>query len=304
MSDAGAPRDNRWGPQGRVAGATVRRVLSFPPVRIVLGIAAFAVLLVPVQVLSGRVSAMSLAGAALEFYAGIAAIAALAVLGRWVERRPLSEVGLPVGRALMGVPAGLLIGSAIAAVAVGLLTLTGSYVYSGAGDLANSPSNLALLVTFELGSAVVQAVLFFGIVFRILLEWLGRWPSIALSVVLFGLLHLTGPEATAWTGVVVGLSGGALLALAFVLTRAVWLPMGVLWGVNVTVGEFLGGISGSHASLVRARIVGPDLWTGGASGVEGSAAILIPAALTIAVLAWRVRTREAARLHDQPQPER
>jgi membrane protease YdiL (CAAX protease family) len=274
----------------RSASGWIRRLLAFPPTRIGVGLVGFVVLLLPVQVALGPVSAMSPAGAAAEIYAGAAAVAALWLLARFVERRPLSDVGLPGGRAVSGVLAGLVIGAATAAGAVGLLAVTGSYTYAGQGDLSHSATDTGLLLVFEFGSAALQAIVFFAIVFRVLLEWLGRWPSIALSVVLFGILHLAGANATVWTAVVVGLAGGSLLALSYVLTRAVWLPMGLLWGLNLTLGEILGGIPGSHHSLFRAHLTGNDLWTGGAAGVEGGAAILIPAALAIGAMAWRTRS--------------
>jgi uncharacterized protein len=50
--------------------------------------------------------------------------------------------------------------------------------------------------------------------------------AVAISVVLFALLHLASPGATVIGAIVVGAEGGILLSAAYVLTRRLWLPIG------------------------------------------------------------------------------
>ena len=264
-----------------------RRVVRLPPVRIVIGLVLAVVLLLPVQVLAAGASSTSVRGVAVELYAGLAAAIALWLLGRFVEHRPLDETGLGPTR-VWQVLLGLAIGAAIAATAVGMLALIGSYSVVGKGDLSGSWSNVLMLLGFELGSAALQAILFYGIVFRILLEWLGRWPAIALSVILFGLLHLTAAQATLFSALVAGVAGGALLGLSYIVTRAVWLPLGVLWGLNFLFAEVFGAIPSSKHRLLEVRLSGSDLLTGGPAGVEGGAVTLAASAVAIAaIVLWR-----------------
>ena len=263
-----------------------RRILEFPLVRIAAGIIAAVALLLPAQLLARGASAISVRGVLVEVYTGLAAGLALWLVARFIEKRSLAEVGLPLDRRAAMLVAGLGIGAVIAAGSIGILAATGSYTIGGAGDLAGSGGNLALALAFELGSAALQAILFYGIVFRVLAEWLGRWPAIALAVVLFGAIHLTAPQATVFSAVVVGLTGGVLLAVGYLATRALWLPMGLLWGVNFMFAEVLGAIPGAHHRLFEARLSGSELWTGGQAGAEAGGATLIIVAIAIALIAW------------------
>jgi hypothetical protein len=78
--------------------------------------------------------------------------------------------------------------------------------------------------------AFVEEIVVRGVVFRITEERLGTWAALAVSVVLFALLHLAGPGATVTSTVVVGAEGGVLLSAAYVLTRRLWLPNGIHFG--------------------------------------------------------------------------
>jgi len=268
-----------------------RRILGLPPVRIAAGIVATVALLFPAQLLASGASATTVRGVLVEVYTGLAAGVALWLVARFMEKRSLAEVGLQLDRRAAMVGVGFIIGAVIAAGSIGILAATSSYSIGGAGDLAGSGSNLALLLVFELGSAALQAILFYGIVFRVLAEWLGRWPAIALAVVLFGAIHLTAPHATVISAVVVGLTGGVLLAAGYLATRALWLPMGLLWGVNFTFAEVLGAIPGAHHRLFNAQLSGSELWTGGPAGAEAGGATLIFVAIAIAVIAWSARDK-------------
>ena len=277
---------------------SIRRILNFPLVRIAAGLAVAVVLILPAALVAGGASPTTARGVAVELYTGVAVAVALWLVGHFWERRSLDQIGLrPAGT--WQVLLGFAIGAAVAGGAVGLLVLSGSYSVVGPGDLQGSPANLLLLLGFELGSAALQAILFFGIVFRILLEWVGPWPATTLSVILFGLLHLTAPGTTLYSAVVVGLSGGGLLAVSYIVTRAVWLPLGILWGLNFLFADILGAIPNSHHRLFEARLSGSDLLTGGAAGAEGGAATLVAAAVALAgIVLW---TRFHSRQGDKAQ---
>lgn len=276
---ANRPRSGLW------------RALDFPPVRIAAGLVVALALLVPAQFLAGGASSVSVRGAFVEVYTGLAAGVALWLVARFIEKRSLAEVGLPVDRRTVIVVIGFAIGAAIAGISIGILAATGSYSVTGNGDLAGSISNLSLLLVFEFGSAALQAILFYGIVFRVLVQWLGRWPAMALAAVLFGAIHLTGPNATAFSAVVVGLSGGVLLAVSYLATKALWLPMGILWGINFMFAEILGAIPSAHHRLFEARISGSDLLSGGAAGAEAGGATLIVVAIAVTLIVWWSSTR-------------
>lgn len=269
----------------------VRRFVEFPPLRIAIGLILAVVLLVPAQLVAAGATSLGARGVVAELYTGVAAGIALWLVGRFIEKRSLAELGLPADGRILYVVAGLAVGAAVAGAAIGMLAILHSYSVVGSGDLAGSTSSTLLLFAFELGSAALQAVLFYGIVFRVLVEWLGRWPAVALSIIFFGAIHLSAAGATVVSAVVVGLSGGILLPASYLATRMLWLPMGILWGINFTLDEVFGAIPSSHHRILEARITGSDILTGGPVGVEGGIATLVAAWIAIVLVAWWSSTR-------------
>lgn len=272
--------------RSRTASASARRFVKSPPARIAIGLILAVVLIIPAQLIAAGATSVSVRGVAAELYTGIAAAIALWLVGRFIEKRPLADVGLPTDARVWYVAAGLAIGVAVAGAAIAILELLHSYSVISNGDLAGSTGKILLLFAFELGSAALQAIVFYGIVFRVLAEWLGRWPAVGLSVIFFGALHLTAANATLFSALVVGLSGGVLLAVSYLATKTLWLPIGILWGINFTLDEVFGAIPSSYHRILEAHITGNQVLTGGAAGVEGGVATLVAAWIAILLLAW------------------
>ena len=86
------------------APMNLRRVIEFPVVRIVIGIVAVVVLLVPAQVVAAGATTTSIRGVAVELYSGIAATAALWLVAHFIEKGSLADVGLPLDRRNFGNP--------------------------------------------------------------------------------------------------------------------------------------------------------------------------------------------------------
>ena len=139
---------------------------------------------------------------------------------RLVEKRVVDELsgsGAPVDLGL-GAPIGLL----LVAVTVIFLWAFGSYAVLGVNSLAVIFVSLAN----DGAGAFVEKVILRGIVFTITEERTGTWVALAISVVLFALLHLASPGATVIGAIVVGAEGGIPPSAAYVLTRRLWLPIG------------------------------------------------------------------------------
>ncbi len=103
-------------------------------------------------------------------------------------------------------------------------------------------------------------------------EALGTWLALGITVALFGLAHLGNPNATLYGAAAIGIEAGMLLGAAYVVTRRLWLAVGVHFGWNfMQAGVFGPNLSGRQVgSLLESRLSGPDLLSGGALGVEGS----------------------------------
>jgi hypothetical protein len=144
----------------------------------------------------------------------------------------------------------------------------GGYDVSGwNGVMAAAPA-----LSLSLGSAFAEEILVRGVIFRITEEGLGTWPAIAISSALFGLAHAKNPNASAVSVVAISLEAGVLLAAAFILTRRLWLAIGVHAAWNFVQGGVFGVAVSGHAlgGFLSARLSGPDILSGGEFGAETS----------------------------------
>ncbi|MFI6656681.1 lysostaphin resistance A-like protein [Streptomyces sp. NPDC050523] len=198
--------------------------------------------------------------------------AVLAVLVyRWVvrrtEHRPVTELaregaGAAVARgALLGV---LLFGAVILN-----LALLGDYDVHGLGSVGGAVG----LVGFMAAAAVTEELLFRGVLLRIVEKRVGTWIALTLTGVLFGLMHLSNPDATLWGAAAIAIEAGGMLGAAYVATRSLWLPIGLHFGWNFAEsGIFSTEVSGNDTKqgLLDATVSGSKLLTGGDFGPEGS----------------------------------
>ena len=186
-------------------------------------------------------------------------------------------------------------GSVLGAGLMGLVTLifvvSGWYRIVGTSwDRGLQPAALLAEATaFFFLVALAEEVLFRGILFRVLEEGLGSWIAMALTGVLFGLVHAGNPNAA--TAGVIGIAVvDILFVAAFMLTRQLWMTIGIHWTWNLFQGPIFGfPVSGTteddlgFANLVNAKVDGPALLTGGTFGPEAG---LLAIALGTAAGVW------------------
>lgn len=165
---------------------------------------------------------------------------------------------------LMG---GVLVGSVAAA-----FFILGQVTWERSAGFA--PAEFASWAGLFLLYAAGEEMLFRGYGFQRLLEAAGPAGSVALSSLLFGMVHLGNPGATT-LGLVNTVVVGILFALAYLCTRRLWLPIGLHWAWNLAeamLGFRVSGIRIGGMPLV-ATPAGPphgSQWiTGGAYGPEG-----------------------------------
>jgi membrane protease YdiL (CAAX protease family) len=94
---------------------------------------------------------------------------------------------------------------------------------------------LGLVFFFTCFVAVVEEIVFRGLLFRILEEGLGSWLAMAMSAVLFGMIHLGNIEDPTPLSIASQSAGGLSLAAAYMLTRKLWLPVGIHWGWDFAI---------------------------------------------------------------------
>jgi hypothetical protein len=249
----------------------VWRFVHFPASRLVIAIAVVTASFAGGQIVLGRLVSGRGMGAGTGAFLAAPILIAFTWLGyriyvRVVERRTPAE--LASRGALSSFPAGALIGAGLFATTVGILWLTGNYHVVGVSPrwMLIAPLSGGLI------SGFVEEIVLRGIIFRILEEWLGSWIAVAISALLFGLVHLGNAHATLVGAIAIALEAGVLLAAAFMATRTLWFPIGIHFAWNFTEGGIFGlSVSGNNrAGLLISSLSGPDLLSGGTFGAEAS----------------------------------
>lgn len=211
------------------------------------------------------------------------AMAAYVAWGRFIERREVTELSLPgSGRewamgALIG--AGLYAASAVVLMGLGMFHIDG----------LNPWTYLIPALAFVLSSGAFEELFFRGVLFKSIEDMAGSWIALAISSLVFGFVHLLNPGGTIEGAIYISIEAGLLLAAAYLLTRRLWLAMGFHMAWNYTQSAVFSGIvSGgvSDPGLIRARIEGPDLLTGGSFGLESSIIALVLCTSIGVVLLW------------------
>ncbi len=261
----------------------LRRLVSFALVQIVIEVAAVAILVILVQALLSLLPApflQSTIGATVMNVLIACVIGGVFLLAsRWLERRSLSEVGLPGQRWWRQLLLGFLLGGGLMGAVIGVLALAGFYRITSIEPLYGNQFFLFLAsFLLFLAAAVQEEVIFRGILFRLLERTLGSWIALILSALSFGAVHLANPHATLISALAIMLTAGVILAAIYLLTRSLWWVIGLHLGWNFFEGPIFGAqISGlTTPALFHASTTGPQAWTGGDFGPEaGLVAILI-----------------------------
>ena len=97
---------------------------------------------------------------------------------------------------------------------------------------------------------------------------------------------MTGNPGASWVSTLGILLAGLFLALPYLLTRQLWLSIGLHIGWNFFEGVVFGfPVSGlPFYRLMRTSITGPETWTGGAFGPEAGLVLIPSLALGAALI--------------------
>lgn len=244
------------------------RILQFPLVRLALLGPIFILLIGISNGFQSQYAASPVTSLALAAGMAAAGLAVYYAFVRLIEQRQVDELSpTGMGREL---GLGLLIGGGLCILCVLVLMLAGAYRIEGINPIMVVLPALAM----ALSSGVLEELMYRGGLFRIVEESLGSWISLAVSALVFGLSHYAPVEGALWGSFAITIEAGLLLAAAYMLTRRLWIVIGLHMAWNFAQsGVFSGIVSGgfNQPGLFRSTLEGPDWLTGGAFGMEASA---------------------------------
>jgi membrane protease YdiL (CAAX protease family) len=295
-----------------------RRLLSSDLGQLVIEIVAVVIPVLLLEALLNLLPASFLRSLAGDVLLNILAAALIVVVFwltlRKLEHRSLADAGLPGQQWLRHLLLGFFCGGALLTVVILALAITGSYHITGIHPFATvefvcfivALCLLALLflrnakigffhsvlfvcllfgllttavsLVILIGGAIQEELVFRGMIFRKLERSFGSWIALAVSAILFGVIHMANPGATLVSTVAIILTSGVLIAAIYMLTRSLWWATGVHLGWNFFEGPVFGSQVSGHVmpGFFSSVITGPVAWAGGGFGPEaGLAAILI-----------------------------
>ncbi|HEV2350085.1 MAG TPA: CPBP family intramembrane glutamic endopeptidase [Terriglobia bacterium] len=218
----------------------------------------------------------------------LALLALFKLLTTVFENKPLASMGFAFrGRWKTELAIGLSLGAAI------ILALAVLEWVLGFARFSPNPISVPQLLAggvyycaiFAMAAAG-EEITFRGYPFQRLVESVGPPWAVTILSVAFGLVHWGNPSHT-WLSTLNTMLIGIPLAVAYLRTRALWLPLGIHFAWNFILGYGLGlpvsGLQFSH-TLMRADVRGLVQITGGSYGPEGGwLATIVIVALTLYV---------------------
>jgi membrane protease YdiL (CAAX protease family) len=216
-------------------------------------------------------------GLPVEFCLAVAALLGFAVVTRRRDRRSLAEAGIAPQGIFSETGIGLLIGGGVFSAVIGMMGAFGAYQTGRVNPHFRPLLPLALFLCI----AVFQETAMRGCIFQTLERRWGSGIALIVSSLFFGLLHLGSPVEGLSTGqwligpLFLAFETSLLFTAAYLLTRRLWLPIGLHWGWNFFETSIYGTAnSGAWESdpntLFAGHAHGPFLLTGGAFGPEAS----------------------------------
>jgi len=241
-----------------------------------------------------------------------AALGAGFVCARWLEGLPWRSLGLTIHHAwLRDLFVGFAVGFVALAVAVGIAAAAGGLRFSfgnsdGTGAIVRSGVGVTPMLFV---AALAEEAIFRGYPLQTFARAHLAWLGVLVTLIFFGSVHLSNPNATPGMTFTNTALAGLWLAVGYLRTRSLWFPLGLHWSWNWALGWFFGlPVSGlelvSHP-LLKGTDLGPVWLTGGNYGIEGGVAGTV-ALIVFTVFTWRTKwvspTPELKKLTSEENP--
>jgi len=252
--------------------SVVGKIIQFPLLRIIIVI----LFLIPVSILSYFIGPELYQQLREPFYAlirygrdlGLLILFMIAygLYTKFVERREAHELSLNKFYVELGV--GIILSLFMVGFMVLLLSILGYYKIVAFNPIKNLTD--ALVVQMMVGFS--EELLFRLVIFKLVEEFAGSWVALVVQGLIFGFAHIANPNATLWTSIGLVLSCTLLFGGAYMLTRRLWLIMGMHWSWNFFQAGVFGMANSGTArpGWITPAIDGPTWITGGSWGVEAS----------------------------------
>lgn len=258
---------------------------------VILSIAVGVVIFIPIGLFKIDFDS-PLAMLANELTLLLSVTASIFLARKFLDRRPIVSLGLELSQqALLDVLVGIVITFFQMGLIYGIEIALGWTKFEGFAWQTESglaiAGGLGIWLVIFLIVGWQEELLFRGYHLQTFESGLNTFWAVLVSSVVFGIAHLGNPGSS-WVAALGIFLAGLFLALSYILTRQLWLSIGLHIGWNFFEGVVFGfPVSGLNNifRLLRHTVSGPELWTGGAFGPEAGL-LVIPAILLGSLLVF------------------
>ena len=244
----------------------------------------------------------------IDFYLICFAIIASLVLWKsriHIDKRPFHSLGLNANRgAVRDVAAGFII-SAILVLTVILIEVANGWLSFEVLRLQKTEIATGLFHLVFVGGFVVawwENLFFVSYLFLNFKDGCGFWCAYVLNCLIFGLIHLSNPNAN------IAAFGGIVLIhayeiFAFLKTRNLWLVLGIHAGWNSLQGLAGFAVSGQAENQIIAQVNITPTWLGGGLfGPEAGLIIVLTSIIAFALIWLYTKWTRIIRYGNLPSP--
>lgn len=250
--------------------ASLKRVLYFPVTKIIIGIGVCFLLFVVIQNFVSKpflymiIQDKGIADPIIHFVSVLVLLLGYYYLFRLYDNRKITELSLKyLPKDMFG---GFALGFLTISLSVSILYFLDYYQFYAITTDHYSIRLFGLLVV----AALIEDLFFRGIIIRECENWLGTNITLVIGM-LFETDHLFNPNANLFSVFFI-LVWGFTMSMLYVYSKRIWLPFFFHVGWNFAqpfYGSHLTGLD-DMGSIIQSEFIGPELFTGGAVGVEGS----------------------------------
>lgn len=209
------------------------------------------------------------------YYGYVIVISVLLLYWKWIEKKPLAELGLT--NHIRSYFLGVLIAILMLLIIIGLIILTGAIEYHGIYEKKN-----ILLIVLYGGGFIIQGameeLLCRGYLFHTLKNKVSMPIAIVISTIMFIVPHCSSLFAGEMIYGVIGIINLILISLIFSLLticfQNIWAACGLhsIWNFILysIMGLNLSGNDENLTAIFNMRAVGNNIWNGSIYGIEAS----------------------------------
>lgn len=191
---------------------------------------------------------------------------------RFILKKSFAELGLKANNKLIEFSLGVILGFVLIGFGFYVLKTSGYlFVTSYSFDF----QNLILLAIMFLLVSVSEELMSRGILIQIMQWGFGKYGALIITSVIFGALHLFNDHVN-WLSFLSISLAGILLGISYIQNYSLYFPIGLHFAWNYFQGPIFGFEVSGHKmkTYINQILNGPDIWTGGEFGFEGSVLVI------------------------------